>query len=91
MPCSKRSRKDCVWFWGSGVRGGASAIEEAFERGVNYLYWGTVRQPEFSRAMVNLSKTHRDELILTIQSLHGDAVEAPARPCGALISRRSLA
>ena len=50
----------------------ASAIEEAFEHGINYLYWGTVRRPEFARAMVNLSKQHRDELILTIQSYSKD-------------------
>ena len=53
---------------GSTFGAPASAIEEAFERGINYLYWGTVRRPEFARAMVNLSRRHRDELILTIQS-----------------------
>ena len=57
---------------GSTFDAPASAIEEAFERGVNYLYWGTVRRPEFARAMVNLSKQHRDELILTIQSYSKD-------------------
>lgn len=58
---------------GSTFDAPASAIEEAFERGVNYLYWGTVRRPEFARAMLNLSKQHRDELILTIQSYSRDA------------------
>ena len=53
---------------GSTFGAPASAIEEAFERGINYLYWGTVRRPEFAHAMVNLSRQHRDELILTIQS-----------------------
>ena len=57
---------------GSTFGAPASAIEEAFERGINYLYWGTVRQPEFARAMVNLSRQHRDELILTIQSYSHD-------------------
>lgn len=57
---------------GSSFDAPASAIEEAFERGINYLYWGTVRRPEFARAMVNLSKRHRDELILTIQSYSKD-------------------
>ena len=57
---------------GSTFGAPASAIEEAFERGINYLYWGTVRQPEFARAMVNLSRRHRDELILTIQSYSND-------------------
>ena len=57
---------------GSTFGAPASAIEEAFERGINYLYWGTVRQPEFARAMVKLSRPHRDELILTIQSYSND-------------------
>ena len=46
----------------------AEVIEEAFDRGINYLYWGSVRQPGFSRAMHNLAERHRDKLILTVQS-----------------------
>ena len=57
---------------GSTFNAPASAIEEAFEHGINYLYWGTVRQPEFAKAMRNLEKTHRDELIFTIQSYSQD-------------------
>lgn len=57
---------------GSTFDAPATAIEEAFEHGINYLYWGTVRRPEFARAMVNLSRRYRDELILTIQSYSRD-------------------
>ena len=57
---------------GSTFNAPASAIEEAFEHGINYLYWGTVRQPEFAKAMCNLEKQHRDELIFTIQSYSQD-------------------
>jgi len=57
---------------GSTFDAPASVIESAFDRGINYLYWGTVRQPEFAKAVVNLSKQHRDELILTIQSYSKD-------------------
>lgn len=57
---------------GSTFGASASVIESAFDAGINYLYWGTVRQPEFARAIVNLSKQHRDELILTIQSYSKD-------------------
>jgi aryl-alcohol dehydrogenase-like predicted oxidoreductase len=57
---------------GSTFNAPARVIEDAFHRGVNYLYWGTVRQPDFARAMVNLSKQPRDELILTIQSYSND-------------------
>ena len=57
---------------GSTFDAPASAIEAAFERGINYLYWGTVRQPDFAVAMQNLSKQHRDALVLTIQSYSDD-------------------
>lgn len=57
---------------GSTFNAPASAIEEAFEHGINYLYWGTVRQPSFAEAMRNLEKQHRDELIFTIQSYSQD-------------------
>lgn len=57
---------------GSTFNAPAQVIEDAFARGVNYLYWGTVRQPAFAKAMVNLAKRHRDEMILTIQSYSKD-------------------
>ena len=57
---------------GSTFNAPTPVIEAAFERGINYLYWGTVRQPSFARAMVNLAKRHRDELVLTIQSYSPD-------------------
>ena len=57
---------------GSTFNAPSRAIEAAFERGINYLYWGTVRQPSFARAMVNLSRRHRDDLVLTIQSYSPD-------------------
>ena len=57
---------------GSTFNASASVIEAAFERGINYLYWGSVRQPEFATAMVNLSRRHRDELVLTVQSYSQD-------------------
>jgi aryl-alcohol dehydrogenase-like predicted oxidoreductase len=68
---------------GSTFDAPASAIEDAFDRGINYLYWGTVRQPEFARAMRNLEKQHRDELILTIQSYSRDpgTIEAEIAEC----------
>ena len=34
---------------GSTFNAPTRVIEDAFERGVNYLYWGTVRQPSFAR------------------------------------------
>ena len=69
---------------GSTFNAPARVIEDAFERGVNYLYWGTVRQPEFARAMVNLARRARDELILTVQSYSRDPHTIPAEVEAAL-------
>ena len=57
---------------GSTFDAPATAIEAAFEWGVNYLYWGTVRQADFAKAMRNIAKTRRDDMILTIQSYSDD-------------------
>lgn len=53
---------------GSSFGAPASVIEDAFHRGINYLYWGTIRRSGFGRALRNLGRTHRDDLILTVQS-----------------------
>ncbi len=45
----------------------AAGVEEAFERGVNYLYWGSRRTSEFAMALHNL-KPHRERIVLVIQS-----------------------
>lgn len=57
---------------GSTFNAPTHVIEDAFHRGINYLYWGTVRQPTFAQAMVNLAKQHRDDMIITIQSYSPD-------------------
>jgi len=48
-----------------GVPG--SAVERAFEQGVNYLYWGTFRKDTFGQALRNL-KPKRDRMVLVLQS-----------------------
>jgi aryl-alcohol dehydrogenase-like predicted oxidoreductase len=45
----------------------AAAVERAFERGVNYLYWGSVRRGPFGQALRNL-KPRRDRMVLVLQS-----------------------
>lgn len=45
----------------------AAAIERAFDRGVNYFYWGSLRRGEFGRAIRNLA-SQRDRFVLVIQS-----------------------
>ena len=45
----------------------AAAVEQAFERGVNYLYWGSFRRGPFGEALRNL-KPRRDRMVLVLQS-----------------------
>ena len=44
-----------------------AAVERAFEQGVNYLYWGSMRTKPFAQALRNLSG-QRDRMVLLIQS-----------------------
>jgi aryl-alcohol dehydrogenase-like predicted oxidoreductase len=45
------------------------ALEEAFERGVNYFYWGSMRKTGMARAIRNiLAGRKRDDLVIVIQS-----------------------
>ena len=46
----------------------AREVERAFERGINYLYWGSLRKPAFGHAIANLAPKHRDEMIVVVQS-----------------------
>lgn len=43
------------------------AVEQAFERGANYLYWGSRRTGGFGQAIRNLSP-QRERMVLVIQS-----------------------
>jgi aryl-alcohol dehydrogenase-like predicted oxidoreductase len=45
----------------------AAAVERAFDHGVNYLYWGSVRRGPFGQALRNL-KPRRDRMVLVLQS-----------------------
>jgi aryl-alcohol dehydrogenase-like predicted oxidoreductase len=44
-----------------------SAVERAFEQGVNYLYWGSMRRSGFAQAIRNLA-SRRDQLVVVVQS-----------------------
>ena len=48
-----------------GVPG--AAVERAFERGLNYLYWGSRRTDPFAVALRNL-RAHRERMVLVVQS-----------------------
>jgi aryl-alcohol dehydrogenase-like predicted oxidoreductase len=45
----------------------AAAVERSFERGVNYLYWGSFRRGPFGQALRNL-KAQRERMVLVLQS-----------------------
>lgn len=45
----------------------AAAVEQAFERGVNYLYYGSIRRRAFAQALRNLA-SRRDQYVLVVQS-----------------------
>lgn len=47
---------------------GSPDLERAFERGINYFYWGSYRRPGFGRALRGLSQQHRGEMIIVVQS-----------------------
>lgn len=56
---------------GSSFGIGDGDVEWAFDRGCNYLYWGTLRRGGFGRALRHLAATRRDELVLVVQSYLG--------------------
>lgn len=45
----------------------AAAVEKAVEHGLNYLYWGSVRRPDFGRALRTLAG-RRERFVLVLQS-----------------------
>jgi aryl-alcohol dehydrogenase-like predicted oxidoreductase len=47
---------------------GSPDVEAAFERGINYFYWGSYRRAGFARGVRNLVPKHRDEMVLVVQS-----------------------
>jgi aryl-alcohol dehydrogenase-like predicted oxidoreductase len=53
---------------GSSYGVGQADVERAFERGINYLYWGSNRRDPFGRAIAEISKKRREELVLVVQS-----------------------
>ena len=44
------------------------ACLRAFDAGVNYFFWGSVRTAGMGVALRDLTKTHRDELVIVLES-----------------------
>lgn len=47
---------------------GAADVEYAVERGVNYLYWGSMRKDGFGRGIRAVAQRRREDLVLVVQS-----------------------
>lgn len=53
---------------GSSFGAPTTSYREAFERGVNYFYWGSLRRAEMGDALREIFPRHRSEVVLVIQS-----------------------
>jgi aryl-alcohol dehydrogenase-like predicted oxidoreductase len=58
---------------GSSYGVGGADLERAFERGVNFLFYGLKRTEPFARGVRALA-SHRDELVIAIQSYSRSAI-----------------
>jgi len=47
---------------------GARDVERAVERGVHYLYWGSMRRPDFGRGIRQAARRRREELTIVVQT-----------------------
>jgi aryl-alcohol dehydrogenase-like predicted oxidoreductase len=53
---------------GSSFKAPTEAYLEAFERGVNYFYWGSIRRGYMADAIRAIARRERDELVVVVQS-----------------------
>jgi aryl-alcohol dehydrogenase-like predicted oxidoreductase len=53
---------------GASFSAPTASYEEAFEQGVNYFYWGTLRRNFMGDAIRHLAPHHRSDLVVVIQS-----------------------
>jgi aryl-alcohol dehydrogenase-like predicted oxidoreductase len=53
---------------GSSFGVGEHDLERAFERGVNYFYWGSIRKSWFGRGVKRLARGRREEMVIAVQS-----------------------
>ena len=58
----------CPLGLGSSYGVGQAEVERACERGVNFLYWGSLRRPAFGRAIREVARRRRDELVVVVQT-----------------------
>jgi len=53
---------------GSSFGVGPDDLERAFDAGINYLYWGSIRRPGFGSGIRRLAKQGREKIAVAIQS-----------------------
>ncbi|MFQ3581611.1 MAG: aldo/keto reductase [Chloracidobacterium sp.] len=53
---------------GSSYGIGAREVEAAYERGINYLYWGSIQRPDFGKAIRRLAARDRENLVVVVQT-----------------------
>jgi aryl-alcohol dehydrogenase-like predicted oxidoreductase len=53
---------------GSSFGVDARDVERAVERGVNWLYWGSVQRPGFGAAIRHCARRRREDVVLALQS-----------------------
>ncbi len=53
---------------GSSFGVGPEDLELAFDHGINYFYWGSIRRPGFGRGIRNLARRGRGDIVVALQS-----------------------
>jgi len=53
---------------GSSFGIGADDLALAYEHGINYFYWGSIRRPAFGQGIRDLARRHRDDMVVAVQS-----------------------
>ncbi|WP_437683324.1 hypothetical protein [Sorangium sp. So ce131] len=61
-------------------------VEWAVDQGINYLYWGSLRRPDFGAAVRHLARSRRAELVVVVQTY--TRVAALVRPSVEVALRR---
>ncbi|MBI5531190.1 MAG: aldo/keto reductase [Deltaproteobacteria bacterium] len=46
----------------------ASDVQRAFDRGINYFYWGSMRTATFGEGLKTLARNHRTDMVVVIQT-----------------------
>lgn len=59
---------------GSSFGLAARDIEHAYDRGVNYFYWGSMRRSGFGAGVRTVAQRHRDDMVIVVQSYSRSAL-----------------